>query len=323
MDEDAAAAAESRSPSPSSSGASPSPRTKRRRTDRYAHGFEFAPRPASATAPAPAAPARTSPPEWTEDSTFALLDSWGDRFVRAGRRSLRADEWLEVSRVAAAAASRPAGYYSESQCRNRIDTLRKKFRKEKERLRLAARRAERRADRPSPSKWIYFDKMQSLMSPPSLPLQPPVVTRRRDTQPTPRHSWGLDAAEQMLLLSAGGKAVTRDSGSDAELVEVQINEAGAGKRKDIEMLAESIRKLGDVYERVESSKRQHIDEMDRMRRDLQRDLELRRREILEKAQAEIACLCEEDGVESSDLEDREGEGDDNKRIGDDGSDKEA
>ncbi|KAF0918091.1 hypothetical protein E2562_022681 [Oryza meyeriana var. granulata] len=311
MDDDAAAA-ESPSPSPSSSGASPSPSSKRRRTDRYAQGFEFAPRLAPATAPTPT-PARASP-EWSEDSTFALLDAWGDRFVRAGRRSLRAEEWLEVSRLAAAAASRPPGYYSESQCRNRIDTLRKKYRKEKERLRLAARRS----DRPSPSKWIYFDKMQSLMCPPSLPLQPPVVTRRRDTQPVPRQSWGLDAAEYVL---GGGcdNAGTRDPGSDAELGEEQPNEAGLGKGKDFEVLAESIRKLGDVYERVESSKRQHMAEVERMRRDLQRDLEVRRREILEKAQAEIACLSEEDG-EEGDLE--EGEGDDNKRFGDDGGGEE-
>ncbi|BAB68057.1 6b-interacting protein 1-like [Oryza sativa Japonica Group] len=314
----AAAAAELPSPSPSSSGTSPSPRSKRRRTDRYAQGFEFAPRPApataTATAPAPT-PARGTP-EWSEGSTFALLDAWGDRFVRAGRRSLRADEWLEVSRLAAAAASRPPGYYSEQQCRNRIDTLRKKYRKEKERMRLAARRPDR-PDRPSPSKWIYFDKMQSLMCPPPLPLQPPVVTRRRDTQPVPRQSWGLDAAEYVL----GGceNAGTRDSGSGAELGEEQPNEAGAGKGEDFELLVESIRKLGDVYERVESSKRQHMAEVEWLRRDLQRDLEVRRREILEKAQAEIARLTEEDG-EEGDL--KEGEGDDNKRFGDDGGGEE-
>uniref|UniRef100_A0A0E0JNB5 Myb/SANT-like DNA-binding domain-containing protein n=1 Tax=Oryza punctata TaxID=4537 RepID=A0A0E0JNB5_ORYPU len=312
MDDGAApAAAEFPSPSPSSSGASPSPRSKRRRTERYAQGFEFAPRPAPATATAPAPTPSRGSPEWSEDSTFALLDAWGDRFVRAGRRSLRADEWLEVSRLAAAAASRPPGYYSESQCRNRIDTLRKKYRKEKERLRLAARRLSR-PDRPSPSKWIYFDKMQSLMCPPPLPLQPPVVTRRRDTQPVPRQSWGLDAAEYVL----GGcdNAGTRDSGFDAELGdEEQPNEAGAGKGKDFDLLVESIRKLGDVYERVESSKRQHMAEVERMRRDLQRDLEVRRREILVKAQAEIVRLTEEDG-EEGDL--KEGEGDDNKSLHD-------
>ncbi|KAL5221861.1 hypothetical protein ABZP36_026574 [Zizania latifolia] len=306
MDDDATAA-EPPSSSPSSSGASPSPRSKRRCTDRYALGFEFAPRPANA------APPRGSP-EWSEGSTFALLDAWGDRFVRASRRSLRADEWLEVSRLAAAAASRPLGYFSEAQCRNRIDTLRKKFRKEKERLRLAARRSHR----PSPSKWVYFDKMHSLMCPPSLPLQPPVVTRRRDTQPVPRLSWGLNAGDYVL----GGcdNTGTRDSGSGAELREEQIDEAGTGKGKEFEMLAESIRKLVDVYERVESSKRHHMAEVVRMWMDLQRDLEVRRKEILEKARTEIARLNAENG-EEGDLDEDEDRGDDNKRLGDDSAGK--
>ncbi|KAL5227341.1 hypothetical protein ABZP36_015606 [Zizania latifolia] len=301
--DDGAAAAKSPSPSPSSSGASPSPRSKRRRTDRYALGFEFAPR--LATGPPPP----RGSPEWSEDSTFALLDAWGDRFVRAGRRSLRADEWLEVSRLSAAAASRPPDYFSEAQCRNRIDTLRKKFRKEKERLRLSARRSHRS----SPSKWVYFDKMQSLMCPPPLPLQPPVVTRRRDTQPVPRLSWGLNAGE--YVLGGCGDAGTRDSGSDAELEEEPTDEAGSEKGKEFEVLAEAVRKLGDVYQKVESSKRQHMAEVERMRRDLQRDLEVRRREILEKAQTEIARLNEEDG-EDGDLEEAKDNGDDNKRVGD-------
>lgn len=305
MDDDAAAAAYH---SPSSSGASPSPSSPRSRTDRYALGFEFAPR---LGPPAPA-PAPRSSPEWTEDSTFALLDAWGDRFVRAGRRSLRADEWLEVSRLAAAAASRPAGYFSEAQCRNRIDTLRKMFRKEKERSRVAAFRSRRS----SPSKWVYFDKMLSLMCPLPPPLQPPVVTRRRDTQTMPRLSWGVDAGE--FVLAGCGNAAPGDPGSDAELGEERTDGPGAVKGKEFAVLAESIRKLGEVYERMESSKRQHMAEVKRMRRDFQRDLDARWREILEKAEAEIASLGEEDGEEG----DAEEEGDDSRRFGDDDGGKE-
>ncbi|CAM0882431.1 unnamed protein product [Alopecurus aequalis] len=306
MDDDAdptppVAVAASTSPSPSSS-ASPSPRSKRRRTDRYALGFEFAPRPA----PSAPAPTQRSTPEWTEDSTFALLDAWGERFVCAGRRSLSADEWLEVSRLAAAADSRPAGYFSESQCRNRIDTLRKMFRKEKERSRLAAHRS----SNPSPSKWVYFNKMLSLMCPP--PPQPPqsllapIVKRRRDTHPVPRHSWGVDVGE--FVLAGCSTAAPGNSGPDAELGEDQKYEPGVVKGKEFAVLREAIRRFGEVYERVESSKRQHMAELKRMRRDMQRDLEVRWREILERAQMEIVSLEEENDTEE--------EGDDNKRLGD-------
>ncbi|KAE8793924.1 trihelix transcription factor ASIL1 [Hordeum vulgare] len=284
MEPDPAAA----SPSSSPSSASPSPRSKRRRTDRYALGFEFAPR------SAPSAPAPRATPEWTEDSTFALLDAWGERFACAGRRSISAGEWLDVSRIVAAAASRPAGYFSEAQCRNRIDTLRKMFRKEKERSRLAAHRS----SNPSPSKWVYFDKMLSLMSPPTptppplLPPLTPLVTRRRDTHPVPRRSWGVDVAE--LVLAGCSKVEPRNSVSDAQLRENQTYETGAVQGDEFAMLTESIDRLREVYERVENSKRQHMEELKRMRKDMQRELEVRRREILEKAQMEIASLEEDD-----------------------------
>ncbi|XP_037406178.1 uncharacterized protein LOC125544342 [Triticum urartu] len=301
MDHDAAAA--SPSASPSSSGASPSPRSKRRRTDRYALGFEFAPR------SAPSAPAPRTTPEWTEESTFALLDAWGERFACDGRRSLSADEWLEVSRIVAAAASRPAGYFSESQCRNRIDTLRKMFRKEKERSRLAAHRS----SNPAPSKWVYFDKMLSLMCPPTptppplLPPLTPLVTRRRDTHPVPRRSWGVDVGE--LVLAGCSKVVPGNSVPDVQLREKQTYEPVAVQGEEYAILTEAIHRLREVYERVESSRRQHMAELKRMRKDMQRDLEVRRREILEKAQMEIASLEEEDakdGAVNNRLEDYNG-----------------
>ncbi|XP_062206703.1 trihelix transcription factor ENAP1-like [Phragmites australis] len=311
MGDDAApAASPSPSPSSSSSGASPSPssrRYRRRRVDSYALGFEFAPRLAPYELPPP------RPPEWTEGSTFALLDAWGDRFVRAGRRGIRADEWLEVARLATAAANRPAGYYSESQCRNRIDTLRKKFRKEKERARLAARRS-----RPSPPKWVYFDKMISLLCPPPPPLQPPVVTRRRDTHPSPRLSWGVDAPERML--GGGWDVRPVDSGSDAELGEEQKIEVAARNSNGFGVLAESIQKFVEVYERMDSRKRQQMAELEQMRRDFHRDLDAKWREILAKAQAEIGCLEDEDCDEGDAEEDGDG-GSGSKRLEDDGGEE--
>jgi hypothetical protein len=324
MVDDAAAAATpspSLSPSPaSSSGGSPSPSSpsaKRRRTDQYALGFEFAPRLApyevEVLAPRPA-------PKWTERSTFALLDAWGDRFVRpgAGRSGIRADEWLEVARLTSAAAGQPAGYYSETHCRNRVDTLRKQFKKEMEKARHAARR-----DLPSsfgPVKWVYYDKMVSIMRPsppappphpPLPPFQPPVVKRRRDTQTSPRLGWGMKAPE--CLLGGGGEPRPRLSGPGAELGEPEPQKVCAveGDRNGFMALTESIQKFGEVFARMESSKRRHMAEVEQMRRDLQRDLDAKWREILEKAKAEIACLSDEDGDESDVEEDGDG-GDDNR-----------
>ncbi|KAL6845643.1 hypothetical protein ACP4OV_025138 [Aristida adscensionis] len=338
MDDDAAAPAASPSPSPSSSSGvsrSPSsPRSKRRRDDRYALGFEFAPRLASYESLLPPPPPGRSP-EWTERSTLALLDAWGDRFVRSGRRGIPADEWLEVARLAATAAGFPAGHYSESQCRNRIDTLRKKFRKEKERMRLASRRSR---GSPSHSKWVYFDKMMSVLCPPlppppsppsprplaPPPLQVPIVTRRRDTQPSPRLSWGLGAPE--LMLGGGGDVRPGDAKPDvaakpdaAKLGGKQEIEVAASNSNGFGALTESIRKFGEVYERMERRKRQHMAEVEQIRKDFHRDLDAKWREILAKAEAEIACL-EDEVSDGGNAEDADG-GDDNGRLEDGGSEE--
>ncbi|KAF8678497.1 hypothetical protein HU200_046251 [Digitaria exilis] len=375
VDGAAAGAPHSPSPSPSSSGAS-SPRTKRRCTDRYALGFEFAPRLAPYEVVAPP----RAGPSWTESSTFALLDAWGDRFVRAGRSGLRADEWLEVARVASAAAGRPPGYYSETHCRNRIDTLRKKFKKERERVRLAARRSIP-APR-GPLKWVYYDKMVSILyplppPPPPPSLLPAFVKRRRDTQPSRRLRWGAKAPE--CLLGGGGDAGPRVSGPGAELVEGEHKVSGLGtesaegeprvsglaaelvegepkvsrpsaafvegepkvsglgaelvelepqkisavqgNRNGFLAVTESIQKFGEVFARIESSKRRHMAEVEQMRKDLQRDLDAKWREILEKAQAEIACLSDVDGDEDDVEED--GDGGDDKRLEDGGGQEQS
>jgi len=251
------------------------------------------------------APRAGAGPKWTERSTFALLDAWGDRFVRpgAGRSGISADEWLEIARLASAAADRPPGYFSETHCRNRIDTLRKQFKKEKERARLAARRGLPSAF--GPVKWVYYDKMESILCPslpPPLlpPFQSPVVKRRRDTQPSPRLGWGMKAPE--CLLGGGEEAAPRVTGLVAEFGEPEPQKISAveGNRDGFMALTESIQKFADVFARIESSKRRHMAEVEQMRRDLQRDLDAKWREILEKARAEIASLSDEDEDEDED-----------------------
>lgn len=116
----------------------------------------------------------------------------------------------------------------------------------------------------------------------------------------------MDVGE--LVLAGCSTVAPRNSGPDAELEEDQKYESGAVKGKEFAVLRESIRRFEEVYERVESSKRQHMAELKRMRRDMQRDLEVKWREILERAQIEIASLEEDNDTEE--------EGDDDKRLGD-------
>ena len=81
---------------------------------------------------------------WSEGATSALIDAWGERFVALGRGSLRHPQWQEVADAVSSRDGYSKGPRSDIQCKNRIDTLKKKYKVEK------AKRA---------SSWPYFDRL--------------------------------------------------------------------------------------------------------------------------------------------------------------------
>ncbi|XP_020679410.1 trihelix transcription factor ASIL2 isoform X2 [Dendrobium catenatum] len=289
-------------------------RGKRRRLDQYARGFELVPRSVVTPAVKPLS-CRTSLADWSEDSTFALLDAWGDRFLQNGRKSLRSDEWGEVAKKVSQGSKTPR---SEVQCRNRLDTLKKKYKKEKAKY----------PDYSSSSrKWVYFRKMDELMSSPP----PPPPAARQHSQ-LPRLPCGIDAGEyvfassRLYLNNSDAIAEMRDSpgdtASEGEGDEVDDESDGLPPRREkvggnsessFKMLADSIQKFGAIYEKIENNRRQQMAELERMRKEFHRDLELQKRQILDGAQAEIARIRQEDreeeGEENTD-EDDNGDNDD-------------
>lgn len=97
---------------------------------------------------------------------------------------------------------------------------------------------------------------------------------------------------------------------DAELGGEQKFAAAPQSRNGFTVFTKSMQKFGDVIQRLESRKRQHMVEVEQMRKDFHRDLDAKWREILERAQAEIACL--EDGDESDEEDGDESDG--NNRL---------
>ena len=246
---------------------------KKRRLDRLALGFEFAPR----------APPRNSPADWSEDSTFLLLDAWGDLFLRNGRKSVRSEDWTEVARKVSQSSRIPR---SESQCRNRLDTLKKKYKKEKTSSTI--------------SDWIYFSKMDSLLS-----------------SASSRIPCGFDSGEYVFMNSqiyasrSNDLDEMRDTPADSDEDEEEDEDESEGlppatskSRKDnsFRMLADSIKKFGEIYEKIEESKRRQMAELGRMRKEFQEDLELQKRQILERAQAEMEKMRQNSDDEDEEME---------------------
>ncbi|XP_068336561.1 trihelix transcription factor ENAP1-like [Pyrus communis] len=270
---------------------------KKRKLKSLISSYEFAPRlpaPPPPSAAAPSAPrqsigGRNALTDWTERETFVLLDAWGDRFLQRGKKSLRSEEWQEVAEKVSEVSKIER---TDTQCRNRLDTLKKKYKKE---------RAKFAESGGATSKWVYFTKMDMLMS--SLQQQAGL-------------SCGLDSGEyvfmnpKVYLNRANGLDEMRDSPGNSESSEGGDDDSDGlppkkrryGRENDdrgsFRLLADSIQKFSDIYEKIEKSKRKQMAELEKMRMDFHRDLEQQKRQIMERAQAEIAKIQQGDDEEN-------------------------
>jgi len=271
---------------------------KKRTLKSLVSSYEFAPRvPAAAAAlalvplpPKPSLGGRNSQTDWTERETFVLLDAWVDRFLNRGRKSLRSEEWQEVAEKVSEISKIER---TDTQCRNRLDTLKKKYKKEKMKMAETGGGA-------TTSKWVYFKKMDMLLSSPS---QPAAL------------SCGLDSGEYVFMNPrvyvnrANGLEEMKDSPGNSESTDAEEDDSDGlppKKRKfgrvndegsSFGLLADSIHKFSEIYEKIENSKRQQMVELERMRMDFHRELEMQKRRILERAQTEIAKIRHSDGDE--------------------------
>ncbi|KAK1312780.1 hypothetical protein QJS10_CPA07g00462 [Acorus calamus] len=267
--------------------ASPDSRGKRRRLDR----FEFVPR-AQPQPPPPPPPSELASPttDWSEQATFALLEAWGDLYLQNGRKSLRSDEWAEVA-VKVSRASKM--HRTDAQCRTRLDTLKKRYKKEKSR---------------ESSKWVFFKKIDMLMS--SRQMQPPTGL-----------ACGVDSGEyvftdpRVYVDRSDGFDELRDSPGPSEMLDDDEDDDDEaldgfppiGPPSSFGVLADSIKKFGEIYEKVENSRREQMKELEKMREEFQRDLEVQKRKILEEAQVKMESIREGQGGDGEDCdEDTEG-----------------
>ncbi|KAE9586040.1 putative transcription factor Trihelix family [Lupinus albus] len=227
---------------------------------------------------------RSSANDWTEHATFVLLEVWGDKFLQLGRNSLRLEDWNDVAEKVSEELKVERNVF---QCRNMLDKLKSRYKKEKARIDEMCL---------SISKWAYFKKMDMLMASSS------------------RQEYGLacgvDSGEyvfmntRVYLNKSNGFDEMRDSPGESETDEDNDDSKTGIRGSDDEdkisyrVLSDSIQKFGRIYEKIENSKRKQMMELEKMRLDFNRELEVQNKQILERAQAEIAKIKEVHEVET-------------------------
>ncbi|CAK7334918.1 unnamed protein product [Dovyalis caffra] len=266
---------------------------KRQRRKNQVSNFEFAPR--NPLSYEDGDRDGNSAVEWSEHEKFVLLEVWGDKFLQLGRNSLRSEDWVDVAEKLSETSKIER---NEAQCRQMMDVLKRKYKKEKARGNY--------------SKWVYFNKMDMLMK------------QESGTVGGFSLACGVDSGEyvfmdtRVYLDRANMNDEMRDSPCESEEEGEEEEEGGSGGHegvKGLRVLAESVQKFGEIYGKIESSKREQMMELERMRIEFQRDLELQKKQILERAQVEIAKIREEDdGEDEYNFEDEDDDEDDDDDV---------
>lgn len=98
---------------------------------------------------------KTQPLPWTHQETINLIQSYQDKWYSLKKGQLKSSQWEEVSVTVAARCGYDEPSKSATQCRHKIEKLRKRYRAEKL--------------KPYPDSWPYFDLMDCMESGP-LPI---------------------------------------------------------------------------------------------------------------------------------------------------------
>ncbi|GFS45569.1 sequence-specific DNA binding transcription factor [Actinidia rufa] len=249
-------------------------------------GFSDPPAPATATHTPSSVPVREDC--WSEDATGTLVEAWGGRYVELNRGNLRQKHWQEVAdAVNACHGHLWKARRTDIQCKNRIDTLKKKYKIEKARVSESNGRYT--------SKWPFFVRLDSLIGSLYKPSPPLTASHRKTPLALPPSPSSVPVGPRSKR--PAGKAV--DSyffrrnfavvAAAAEEAE-ERSSAGDGERSGPEWfgkLAEAIERLGEIYERVEEAKQIQMIELEKQRMKFAKDLEIQRMKLFMDSQIQL------------------------------------
>ncbi|XAR49542.1 hypothetical protein NMG60_11032782 [Bertholletia excelsa] len=262
-----------------------------------------------ATRPMPSMPVREDC--WSQEATHTLVEAWGERYLDLNRGNLRQKHWQEV----ADAVNAEHGHVKKArrtdvQCKNRIDTLKKKYKIEKARVSESSGSYK--------SQWPFFERLDALIGPSYKPSQPtPPAHRKTTPAPTPlsalpslrtnfpvgprskRPAAALSPAvidnsifrRNFSAMAAAAAAVEAEEESETSR---SRSSAGSHRRdsdgngmEGFRQLAAAIKRFGQIYERVEEAKQKQMIELEKQRMQFAKDLEIQRMKLFMDSQIQL------------------------------------
>ncbi|WOK99275.1 trihelix transcription factor ASIL2-like [Canna indica] len=262
--------------------------------------------------PNPAVPYREDC--WSEGETSALVDAWGDRYLELNRGNLRQKHWQEVADAVnscrGASGRRPPR--TDVQCKNRIDTLKKKYKIELGRITGGGG---------GTVQWSFFSRLDALIgkkAPASPPLAVPLPYHRngsslpfaaaaaarpagaREKRPV---ATALAIDNSIFRRAAAAAAAAGNNEEEEDYEEDLGSPSGSSSRSSkgwrrararesdgIRELAKVIERFAEMYERVERAKQQQMMELEKKRMEFTKEVEFQRMQILMDSQVQLAKI---------------------------------
>ncbi|KAF8026364.1 hypothetical protein BT93_F2990 [Corymbia citriodora subsp. variegata] len=248
---------------------------------------------------------------WSEEATATLIEAWGRRYVELNRGNLRQKDWQEVAdAVNALHGHSKKTHRTDVQCKNRIDTVKKKYKIEKARISSSG------GGGGLASAWVFFDRLDALIgsssssssaakkvspSPSVSPLSPPVAlplpykktpspvvaaVALPQKRPAERVDEGYFRRNYSEVAAAAAAAGVDDEEEDEEERDEDRDsedDEGEGMRR----LAKAIERFGEVYQRVEAEKLRQMVDLEKQRMQFAKDLEVQRLKMFMDTQVQL------------------------------------
>lgn len=213
---------------------------------------------------------------WSNEATKTLIETWGDKYKELNCGSLKQTHWQQVTDVV---NLRHAGelFCTDVQVKNRIDTVKKKYKKEKIRVLESAGNYA--------SKWPFFDFLDFLIGTPApeeekgkptcrrgrkmiFPASLEIPVGRRSKRPAPESEvFSGDGDVGRRKFEAMAEVAAKIVAEEAE----EAEEAGEGEG-EIGKVVQAIEKFGERYERIEREKMDRMIELEKHKMKLAIDL---------------------------------------------------
>ncbi|CAF2079033.1 hypothetical protein Bca4012_090794 [Brassica carinata] len=241
---------------------------------------------------------------WSEKATGVLIDAWGEIHLELSRGNLKQKHWEEVAERVRSKEDNGKAPKTDVQCKNRIDTVKKKYKQEK----LTSGGS-------SSSSWVFFDKLDRLIgstakisSGGSRGLN---LYHQQGKAETPRFGgkarvtsasfseskrWPLrrkrNVSDSDSVFEAG---VSEDSGDSLPPPPPPLSKRKQGGRNKWRELSRAIMRFGEAYEEIENAKLRQVVEMEKERLKFLKELEMQRMQFFVKIQLELSRQREENG----------------------------